>query len=151
MGLAAIPWLVAIIAGIKEILRAIWDAAKARAHTFAVWFGIIVPWILTWLSNLRGWRVAVVIAFATIVAVAIRIIVNFSLSLWQFSDKAAWAFQQFGFVGWLIWDGPLQLSVAWDRFWDLLSIWVSLAVMKLGLSKLSWWREVARGLVSPGQ
>lgn len=151
MSLASIPFLVSIIAGVRAILRSIWDAARQRAHTIWVWFGILVPWITTWLVNLRGWRLAVVIALATLFATAIRIVVSYSLSLWQVSDIIGWAFDQFDFVGWLIWDGPLQLKVAWARFWDLLSIWVSLTVMKAGLSKLSWWREVARGLVSPGQ
>lgn len=149
MSLASVPFLISIIAGVRAILRSIWDAAKQRAHTIWVWFGIIVPWVLKWLVNLRGWRLTVVVGLALLFAAAVRVVVQFTLSTWQVADLIGWAFEQFDFVGWLIWDGPLQLKVAWGRFWDLLSIWVSLTVMKLGLSKLSWWRVVARGLVNP--
>lgn len=150
MSLASVPFLISIIAGVRAILRSIWDAAKRRAHTIWVWFGIIVPWVTKWLINLRGWRLAVVGALFVLFVAVIRLVIGFSISFWNFEDKAAWAFAQFDFVGWLIWDGPLQLKVAWARFWDLFSIWVSLVVLKLGLSKLSWWRYVAQSLVSPG-
>lgn len=133
--------LLAILHTLGVAAKSVWSFAKAKFLFLWTALHIVTPYIAkVWLANklLRlGLILSVTYAIRTVVVDGISNIWNFAMTGITLSQL----FQNMGWAGWLVWEGPMQLSILWGEIVDCLTLWGALRLASYTIRRLQFWQQ----------
>ena len=144
MGLASVPILVAIFGVVQSIVRVIWDTCAKAASRAAFYFTLILPYVLRWFIKSRVFMLAVVVALGLAFVAAFRTAFATFNNTISMSNQFQTMFNQFKWMSYILWDGPLNLREMYRRIPDIIGTWASLCTLRFLFVRMRWYLKLAQ-------